>query len=206
MKVDRWLSIFLFISILFGCARGGTHLVRIQYQPLQDLSSLSDKLGPTLALAPFKDDRPDQLYIGIHTPYGGPFSYFKSDPFPLKEALRNSLSQTLSRLGVTIVSISAWDGRPESLKEVEADSALMIEIKRFWVEGRAEAFRTKVRTSIRLVLHLGVKKEGKVFTKNVEVEKEGTYARLTPERVETLVNQALIEIFDSYFAHPRGTS
>jgi hypothetical protein len=47
-----------------------------------------------------------------------------------------------------------------------------------------------------------VKKEGKVFTRNMEVEKEMTVARSTPERVEMMVNQMLTEIFDSYFSNP----
>jgi hypothetical protein len=44
-----------------------------------------------------------------------------------------------------------------------------------------------------------VKKEGKVFTRNVEVEKEMTVARLTPEGVEQKINQIPADILDSYF-------
>jgi hypothetical protein len=47
-----------------------------------------------------------------------------------------------------------------------------------------------------------VKKEGKVFTRNVEVEKEMTVARSTPEKVEAMINQILTDIFDSYFSNP----
>jgi hypothetical protein len=36
----------------------------------------------------------------------------------------------------------------------------------------------------------------------VESEKEVTMARSTPERVETMINQMLTEIFDSYFSNP----
>jgi len=76
--------------------------------------------------------------------------------------------------------ISEWDGKPESLKELDADSVLMIQIKQFWIEGSGAAFRTNAKTSINLVIHLGVKKEGKVFSKNVEVNREATLSRLTP--------------------------
>jgi hypothetical protein len=47
-----------------------------------------------------------------------------------------------------------------------------------------------------------VKKEGKIFTRNVEVEKEITVPRSTPERVETMMNQMLTGILDSYFSNP----
>jgi len=49
---------------------------------------------------------------------------------------------------------------------------------------------------------LGVKKEGKVFTRNVESEKEMTVPRSTPEGVEAMINQMLTEIFDNYFSNP----
>jgi hypothetical protein len=116
--------------------------------------------------------------------------------------MMDSISNTLSRFGVKTIPISHWDGNPESLKNIEADSVLMIEIKRFWTEGKAGTFRTNVKTSVHFVIHLGVKKEGKVFTRNVEVEKEATLARLTPERVEAMVNQALADIFDAFLSNP----
>ncbi|OGP75812.1 MAG: hypothetical protein A2V86_08340 [Deltaproteobacteria bacterium RBG_16_49_23] len=202
MKSYRWLSIIFIVILVFGCAKGGTYFVRIQYQPVKEFPSLSGKVGPTLGLVPFKDERPDQLYIGRHTPHDGPLSYFKSDPFPLNQAMMDSISNAFSRFGVKTLSVTAWDGQPESLKNIEADSVLMIEIKRFWTEGKAGAFRTTVKTSVHFVIHLGVKKEGKVFTKNVEMEKEATLARLTPERVETMANQALADIFNAFLSNP----
>ncbi len=88
------------------------------------------------------------------------------------------------------------------MKNLEVDSVLMIEIKRFWTEGRAATFRTNVNTSIYLTIHLGVKKEGKIFSKKVYVNKEMTIARLTPDRVEQMINKTLTEIFDSFFSDP----
>ena len=146
-------------------------------------------------MAPFKDERSDTLYIGVHTNLQGDSSYFKSHPFPLEKAIKESLSDALSRYGVKTIPIPNWDGKPESLKNMETDSVLMIEIKRFWTEGKASAFRTTMKTTVQFVIHLGVKKEGKVFTRNVEVEKEMTVARSTPEKVETMINQ----ILDGYF-------
>jgi hypothetical protein len=153
-------------------------------------------------MAPFKDERPDTLYIGVHTNLEGDSNYFKSHPFPLERAIMESLSDALSRYGVKTIPISNWDGKPESLKNMETDSVLMIEIKRFWTEGKASAFRTTMKTTVQCVIHLGVKKEGKVFTRNVEVEKEMTVARSTPEKVEAMINQILTDIFDSYFSNP----
>jgi hypothetical protein len=52
------------------------------------------------------------------------------------------------------------------------------------------------------VIHLGVKKEAKVFTRNADVEKEITVSRSTPERVEAIISQILSDIFDTFFSSP----
>jgi hypothetical protein len=202
MKSIRWLLILFLGFFLLGCAKAGTHSLSLRYESVKEFPSLQQKVGTTLAIVPFKDERPDTLYIGVHTSLQGDPSYFKSHPFPLEKAIKESLSDALTRFGVKIIPISDWDGRPESLKNMETDSVLMIEMERFWTEGKASAFRTTVKTTVQFVIHLGVKKERKVYTRNVEVEKEMTLARSTPKGVETMVNQILTDIFDAYFSNP----
>jgi hypothetical protein len=202
MKSNRWLFVLCLGFIVLGCAKAGTHSLSLRYQPAKEFSSLQTKVGPTLGLAPFKDERPDTYYIGLHTTLQGDPIYFKSHPFPLDRAIQESLSHVLSRYGVKTISISNWDGKPESLKPMESDSVLMIEIKKFWTDGKSSSFKTTVKAAVQLAIHLGVKKEAKVFTRNVEVEKEMTVARSTPERVEAMINQMLTDVFDTFFSNP----
>jgi len=202
MKAHRWVLILLIGFFIFSCTKGGTYPLALRYQPMKEFPSLQQKIGSTLAITPFRDERPETLYVGIHTPLQGISSYFKSDPFPLEKAITESLSSALSRYGVKTISILNWDGKPGSLKNMEADSILMIEIKRFWTEGKGAPFRTHAKTLIQFVIHLGVKKEEKVFSRNVEVEKEMAVNRLTPERVEETMNRILTDIFDSFFSNP----
>ena len=202
MKSFRRLLIFFLIFVIPGCAVAATYPLYLRYRPMKDFPSLQQKIGSNLGIAPFKDERPETLYIGYHTPLLGSPSYFKSDPFPLERVIKESLLGPLSRYGVETTPISDWDGQPDSLKDLETDSILMIEIKRFWIEGTAAPFRTTAKTSIRFVIHLGVKKEGKVFTKNVELEKETTVSRLTPQGMEKILNGILTEIFDSFLSNP----
>lgn len=202
MKSFRWLPILSLVFLALDCAEAGTYSLNIRYQPVKEFPSLQQKIGTTLAVAPFKDERTDTLRIGAHASFQGDFSYFRSDPFPLERAIQESLSSVFSRYGVKTIPIPSWDGEPESLKNMEADSVLMIEIKRFWTDGKGAPFKTNVKTVVQLVIHLGVKKEGKVFTRNVEAEREMTVPRSTPERVEVMINGILTEIFDNYFSNP----
>ncbi len=202
MKSIRWLLIICLAFFVLESAEAGTYSLNLRYQPLKDLSSLQGKIGSTLAIAPFRDERQDTSYIGRHTNVGGDVSHFRSNPFPLEKAISDSLSEALSRYGIKAIPIPGWDDKPESLKNMETDSVLMIEIKRFWTEGDGSLLGTKVKAGVGLVIHLGVKKEGKIFTRNVELEKEMKVPRSTAERVETMMNQMLTEILDSYFSNP----
>lgn len=202
MRSFRWLWILLLSLSLLGCGRGVTYPLYLKYQPSKEFPGLKQKIGSTFAVAPFIDERKEKFYIGYHTSFQGSSDYFKSDPFPLEKAIRDSLIQALSHQGIKTVSVPSWDGSPDSLKQLETDSVLMIQIKEFWSQGRASAAGTKMKTSIRLAIHWGVKPEGKVFTRNVEAEKEVTVARSTPARVQEMINQMLTEIFDPYFSNP----
>jgi hypothetical protein len=202
MKSIRWLGIFLLSASLLACGRGVTYPIYLRYQPSKDFPGLEQKTGSTLALAPFKDERRETFYVGVHTPLQGSSNFFKVNPFPLEKALQDALVQVLSRQGIRTVSVPQWDGKPESLKGLDADSVLMVEIREFWSQGRASAIGTKIKTEIRLDIHLGVKQEGRVYSRKVDVEKEVTVVRSTPERVEEMINQMLTDIFDAYFSNP----
>jgi hypothetical protein len=47
-----------------------------------------------------------------------------------------------------------------------------------------------------------VKKEGKVFSRNVAVDKEMAVFSLALEKVEQTINEILTDIFDTFFSNP----
>lgn len=204
MKMARY-RIFLIISIIIffiACAKIGTYNIDIKYQPIKKFINLQDKIGLSIAIAPLNDERADTLYIGKYMPPQGISSYFKSNPFPLEKAITDSISKVLSENGIKIFHIVSWDKKPESLKKIDSDSVLMIDIKKFWAEGKRSFFRTEFKTSLHFVIHLGVKKEGKVFSRNIAVEKEESFWRFDPEKLADVFNKLLGEIFDSFFSNP----
>ena len=201
LRVHSLLVLFLIIFVV-DCAEAQIYSIPLRYQPTKTFPSLQQKFGSRLGIAPFKNERQEKFYIGIHFPLQGLATHFESLPMPLERALQESLGDALSWLGLKVVSVSNWDGTPESLKDIDTDSVLTIEIKKFWTEGTGSLFRANIKTAVQLVIHLGVKSEGKVFTRNVEMEKEITVLRATPERVKAIINQILSDIFDTYFSSP----
>ena len=202
MRHLKWPGIVLLSFVLLSCASGGTRHLAIRYQTTNPFPTLQQKIGSSLAVAPFKDQRQESLYLGLHEPLAGSYTYFKSDPSSLEQAVRDSLLRILPPCGVKVISVPSWDGSPESLTSLETDSILFIEIKKFWIEGHASLTGTKVQSSARITFYLGVKKERKVFTRNVELERETTLARFTAENAEEMLNRVLSDILDSYLSNP----
>jgi len=201
LKVYSLFVLFL-ISFAMDCAEAQIYSIPLQYQPTKRFPSLQQKLGTRVGLAPFKDERQEKSYIGVHFPLQGLATHFETLPMPLERALEKFMGDALSWSRVPVVSVSNWDGAPESLKDIDTDSVLTIEIKKFWTEGTGSLLRTKIKTGVQLVIHLGVKREGKVFTRSVEMEKEITVLRSTPERVGAIINEILSDVFDTFFSSP----
>jgi len=85
------------------------------------------------------------------------------------------------------------------LKDLEADSILRIDMKRFWIEAEAVGGRTRVNTSFYFDIFLGVKKEKSVFKQKVYVGKEMMDSNFTPEKLENFINRTLSNVFDDFF-------
>ncbi len=205
MRSYRWFFVLCLSFLLFGCSGGGgTYSLYLRYDPVRDFPAVQEKLGSTLAIGPFKDERPETLYIGTYIPNQGAPSYFQSEPFPLEKAIQDSVSQALSQRGVKTVLLSNWDNKPEALPNLDADSILTMEIKTFWTEAKASLIKTDIITRMTLVVHLGVKKEGKVFTRQMKFDREKTLPAWEWDRdqMAQTINQVLREIFDPFFSNP----
>ena len=61
MRSIRWLGILLVGFCLVSCGRGVTYPIYLRYQPSKDFPGLQQKIGPTLAMAPFKDERQEKF-------------------------------------------------------------------------------------------------------------------------------------------------
>ncbi len=202
MKAFRWIGVLVISFSLLNCAAGGNIPLNIQYQPERQFPDLQQKIGTTLAVTPVKDMRQDPSYLGIHATLTGDIEYYKSATLPLDEMVMESLSKILPPYGVKLVPLPRWDGNPDSLKEIDADSVMMIEIRKFWAKSKTEVWGGEMNISVQFLIYLGVKKENKVFTRNFQVDRSDTTLRVTPKWMEEAINPILTQIFDSFFSNP----
>ena len=62
MKSIRFFILLSLGFFIFGCAKAGTYSLSLRYRAVKEFPSLQTKIGSTLAMAPFKDERPDSPY------------------------------------------------------------------------------------------------------------------------------------------------
>jgi hypothetical protein len=196
------IIILLLSFSLLGPAWGETYPISFEYSRPIKFSNLQKKIGPILGIAPFRDQRSEKLYMGRYTSPRHATGYFTSEPISLEKAIQESLSKAVIHSGVETTPILEWDGKSESMKDMNADSVLMIVIKRFWVEGRVVSLRTKMHASIHLVTYLGKKKLGKVFTQNVFIEKNKTFGTLSSQEVAQWLHRTLADTLDAFLRNP----
>jgi hypothetical protein len=174
--------------------------INIRYQDAKQFPSLDQNIGLTIAVAPFSDSRRGRQYIGHHMSARKISSYFISEPFPLEKVIREFFSEALSNSGIKPIFVPSWDGKPKALKDLETDSILRINVRRFWIEAETvRRRRTRVKMSVYFDIFLGVKKENRVFTQNVYIGKEMIDNNFTPERLEQFINRTLSNVFDDLF-------
>jgi hypothetical protein len=175
--------------------------IGIRYESTEKFPSLQKKVGLTVGLGPIKDTKHGRLYVG-HYLYGRVSNHLRGEPFPLEDAIRDSIVHLLSLQGIKTAPMSSWDGKEESLKDLGADSVMAIDIKRFWAEGTLVGRRTIVSTSIYLVIRLGVKKERRIFARDMYTLKKDSTVRLTPQVAEQTINETLAELLNAFFSDP----
>ena len=189
-----------FLNILWiGLASGGTYPIHIQYQRTGSFP-LCKRIGGTLGLNPIRDKRSNQQHVGRYVNPRRVVSYLECIPAPLGKAIEDALSQCLSRRGVKVTLGLKWDGKEESLKSIETDSALMVEVERFWTEGTDTIGKPKTNTSIYLTVRLGIKREGRVVTRQIFTSKALILYPFSPDRIEQMVNRSLADLFDSFLS------
>jgi hypothetical protein len=176
------------------------HSLNIHYWDVDKIPSLGQKMGATVAIAPFKDTRRNRQHIGQHLTHGRTSGYFRSEPFPLEKALQDFFVAALRNSDVKALSLSAWDGKPEGLKSLKSDCVLKVLIKRFWIQTETTAGRTRVYMWVYLDILLGVKKMDKVLTQSVYVGEETiSGAEFSPQTLTNYVNQTLRNVVESFF-------
>jgi hypothetical protein len=180
----------IFLASLVTCAKHKTYWLHLRPHP-------EGEQGPTTKLTigvlPFEDDRVSTAKLGARVLRDGREEPIRLESSSASEDLTHILRRSLEARNIPVVTISTWDPAPQNLRDLppEVDIAIAGRIEALEVEAQSSTFKTTLRYRVKLSAKLGLKAQGKVVTKNIEVRPEETVMRFERQKVEETLNEAV---------------
>jgi hypothetical protein len=180
----------ILLATVVSCAKHKTYWLHLRPHP-------EGEQGPTTKLTigvlPFEDDRVSTAKLGARVLRDGREEPIRLESSSASEDLTHILRRSLEARNIPVVTISTWDPAPQNLRDLppEVDIAIAGRIEALEVEAQSSTLKTTLRYRVKLSAKLGLKAQGKVVTKNIEVRPEETVMRFERQKVEETLNEAV---------------
>jgi len=187
--IYTFLMVILLASVV-TCAQHKTYWLHLRPHP-------EGEQGPTTKLTigvlPFEDGRVSTEKLGARVLRNGREEPIRLESSSAAEDLTHILRRSLKARNIPVVTISTWDPNPQNLKDLppDVDIAIAGRIEALEVEAQSSTLKTTLRYRVKLSAKLGLKAQGKVVTKNIEVRPEETVMRFERQKVEETLNEAV---------------
>jgi len=187
--IYTFLMVILLASLV-TCAQHKTYWLHLRPHP-------EGEQGPTTKLTigvlPFEDGRVSTQKLGARVLRNGREEPIRLESSSAAEDLTHILRSSLKARNIPVVAISTWEPAPQNLKDLppEVDIAIAGRIEALEVEAQSSTLKTTLRYRVKLSAKLGLKAQGKVVTKNIEVRPEETVMLFERQKVEETLNEAV---------------
>jgi hypothetical protein len=194
VSVKRKAIYTFFMVILLGslvtCAKHKTYWLNLRPHP-------AGEQGPTtkltIGVVPFEDGRITTQKLGARILGDGREEPIRLQSSSASEDVTHILRRSLKARNIPVVTISTWDPAPQNLKDLppEVDIAIAGKIEALEVEAQSSTLKTTLRYRVKLSAKLGLKAQGKVVTRDIEVRPEESVMRFERQKVENTLNEAV---------------
>jgi hypothetical protein len=178
----------ILLGSLVTCAKHKTYWLHLRPHPTGE-QGVTTKL--TIGVVPFEDGRVSTEKLGARILGDGREEPIRLESSSAAEDLNHILRRSLKARNIPVVTISAWDPRPQNLKDLppEVDIAIAGKIEVLEVKAQSSTLKTTLQYRVKLSAKLGLK--AKVVTKDIEVRPEETVMRFERQKVEETLNEAV---------------
>jgi hypothetical protein len=142
---------------------------------------------------PFEDGRVSSEKLGARILRDGTEQPIRLKSSSASEDVTYIMRSSLKARNIPVVALATWDPAPQNLKDLppEVDVAVAGTIETLEVEAQSSMVKTTLRYRVKLSAKLGLKDQGKVVTKTIEVRPEETVVRFERQEVERTLNEAV---------------
>jgi hypothetical protein len=189
-KATYAFLIMILLTSLVSCAQHKTYWLHLRPHA-EGEQGVTTKL--TIGVLPFEDGRVSTDKLGARVLGNGREEPIRLESSSAAEDLTHILRRSLEARNISVVTISSWDPAPQNLKDLppEVDIAIAGRIEALEVEAQSSTFKTTLRYRVKLSAKLGLKAQGKVVTKTIEVSPEETVVLFERQKVEETLNEAV---------------
>jgi hypothetical protein len=189
-KATYAFLIMILLTSLVSCAQHKTYWLHLRPHA-EGEQGVTTKL--TIGVLPFEDGRVATEKLGARVLGNGREEPIRLESSSAAEDLTHILRRSLEARNISVVTISSWDPAPQNLKDLppEVDIAIAGRIEALEVEAQSSTFKTTLRYRVKLSAKLGLKAQGKVVTKTIEVSPEETVVLFERQKVEETLNEAV---------------
>ena len=189
-KATYAFLIMILLTSLVSCAQHKTYWLHLRPHA-EGEQGVTTKL--TIGVLPFEDGRVSTEKLGARVLGDGREEPIRLESSSAAEDLTHILRRSLEARNISVVTISSWDPAPQNLKDLppEVDIAIAGRIEALEVEAQSSTFKTTLRYKVKLSAKLGLKAQGKVVTKTIEVSPEDTVVLFERQKVEETLNEAV---------------
>ena len=190
-KATYAFLIMILLTSLVSCAQHKTYWLHLRPHA-EGEQGVTTKL--TIGVLPFEDGRVATEKLGARVLGNGREEPIRLESSSAAEDLTHILRRSLEARNISVVTISSWDPAPQNLKDLppEVDIAIAGRIEALEVEAQSSTFKTTLRYRVKLSAKLGLKAQGKVVTKTIEVSPEETVVLFERQKVEEPLNEAAL--------------
>jgi len=204
-KAIYFFSMVILLASLVTCAKHKTYWLHLRPHP-------EGEQGPTTKLTigvlPFEDGRVSTEKLGARVLSNGREEPIRLETSSASEDVTHILRRSLKARNIPVISLSTWDPAPQNLKDLppEVDIAIAGRIEALEVEAQSSPLKTTLRYRVKLSAKLGLKAQGKVVTKTIEVRPEENVMRFERQKVEETLNEAVASALNRLVEAALGSS
>lgn len=182
--------IVIVLASLVTCAKHKTYWLHLRPHP-EVVQRATTKL--TVGVLPFEDGRLSSEKLGARTLGDGTEEPIRLETSSASADLTHILRRSLEAMNIPVVPMSLWDPTPQNLTDLppEVDIAIAGRLEALEVEARSSFLKTTLRYRVALSAKLGLKAQGKVVTKIIEIRPEETVVFFERQKVEKSLNEAV---------------
>ena len=193
--MDTHKIIMLSLLFILSCATAGQKYVQIDYSGTPENTASGN-----IAISPIIDNRTPSVkgQIGYRILLDNSQETYLVQGLDLGKALTDAAEQYLGQSGYQVNRVKDWELSPDNISDMEPPFSRLVagQVNQFECRAKKKGGHTTMVLDIDMTIYIGNPKAGTLKTTPVAFSLEKTVFTFSTQKLETFINESLVEIFE----------